>query len=46
MKCTYCGSENITLVGEDEPWHVDYWICEDCQSTYNEGELDDGVPIQ
>jgi len=34
-KCKNCKLTNVVFIGADEPWHSDYWICPECDSTYN-----------
>ena len=33
MKCERCGG-NLILCAADWPWNPEFWICEDCESTY------------
>lgn len=40
-KCERCNGK-LELIPELEPWHTDYWICEDCDSTYYFTQADKG----
>ncbi len=48
--CRVCGGK-LHLVPADEPWHADYYVCEECDSTFNIGDimrkktLDDGAQV-
>lgn len=33
MKCDKCEHE-LELCPADWPWHEEYWICPNCESTY------------
>lgn len=33
MKCKKCCG-NLILIPSSNPWHDEYWICEDCESTF------------
>jgi len=39
-KCPKCKVE-LELVKADEPWHPDYYICPECDGTFNLEELSD-----
>lgn len=34
MNCERCNTE-LLLCPADFPWHEEYWICPECESTYN-----------
>ena len=38
--CEKCGHE-LDLCPADFPWHEDYWICPECESTYVYTERDE-----
>jgi uncharacterized protein with PIN domain len=35
-ECKHCKKGVVEKVDADEPWHTDYLICTECDSTYNE----------
>lgn len=42
MKCPRCNIGTLSEVKADEPWHDDYLICSQCDSTFQAGFIKNG----
>jgi ribosomal protein L37AE/L43A len=40
--CPFCHESVLTYIPADLPWSSSYWVCDKCDSTYNDCV---GVPV-
>ena len=39
MICPHCHADALVLVPADAPWNMEYYICDECDSTFFERQL-------